>query len=289
MEMVVKLAKFYFSLSYVVVPSVFAGGYVYYVNSKSIEQDAAPATSAKAPTTLNSSDINEATRSSRSARALTAEEVELIYGTNSGTEPPTGGGCDASGCHTTAWVPPPAPPPPLTGGGGSSGNGGSGGSSGGSGSSGDAGDSAISQEYKDAAEKCATYYGHLTPVYTTNFTDKVGWTAVDSAGAPIKHIVTDSIEDPTEPLPSGAVKWLMTDASTFFEDNPPHTDIYGTAYWAFGNVIKVLTHEWYHQQHDVPGESLAQRNQNELDARAAGQAAEDAFNKTPIPRPDCSK
>lgn len=282
-----KLVKFYFSLSYVVVPSVFAGGYIYYASSKSIEQDMAPAASAKAPATLNSGGINEADRNSRSARALSPQEVELIYGTNSGTEPPTGGGCDASGCHTTAWVPPPPPPPPpLTGGSGGSGSGGGGGPSGGSGGD---GESATSPEYKDAAEKCATFYGHLTPVYTTNFTDKVGWTAVDAASVSIKHIVTDSTEDPTEPLPPGAVRWLMTDASTFYDDNPPHTDIYGTAYWSFANVIKVLTHEWYHQQHDVPGESLAQRNQNELDARAAGQAAEDAYNNAPVPRPDCTK
>jgi hypothetical protein len=287
MEEVVKLARLYFSLSYVVVPSVFAGGYIYYAVSKSIEQDAAPLGLAKAPVAPKASDIDGSVRNGRSARALTPEEVELIYGANSGTEPPTGGGCDASGCHTTAWLPPdPPPPPPLTTGGGSSGNGGSGGSSGGGGSS---GDSAVSQDYKDAAEKCATYYGHLTPVYTTNFTVKVGWTAVDAAGVPIKHIVTDSIEDPTEPLPTGAVRWSIADASTFFDDSPPHTDIYGTAYYSFGNVIKVLTHEWYHQHHDVPGESLAQRNQNELDARAAGQAALDAFNNAPVPRPDCTQ
>lgn len=285
-----KLTRLYFSLSYVVVPSVFAGGYIYYAASAGIEHDSAPAGSTKSPATPRASGLDESAQGGRSVRALTPEEVELIYGTNSGTEPPTGGGCDASGCHTTAWLPPdPPPPPPLTTGGGSSGDGGGEGAGGGSGGSGDGSDSAVSQEYAYAAEKCATYYGHITPVYTTNFTTKVGWTAVDAAGVPIKHIVTDSIADPTEPLPAGAVRWSMAGASTFFDDNPPHTDIYGTTYSSFENVIMVLTHEWYHQHHDVPGESLAQRNQNELDATAAGRAASDAFRNTPIPRPDCTQ
>jgi hypothetical protein len=43
------------------------------------------------------------------------------------------------------------------------------------------------------------------------------------------------------------------------------------------NLVKVLVHEWYHQNYDIAGESSTARYNNEANANAAGVQAENAY------------
>jgi hypothetical protein len=205
-------------------------------------------------------------------RALSAKEVELLMGANSSTNGASShGSCNDQGCHVTANLPPSTPPstppPSSTGGGGDGG-----------------GSPSIPTPDADQQkhlEKCAQVYGHTTPnakFGQTNFTDDYGWTSNSvTTGLPLVHTTTATDQAPAT-IPAGGTDWRITEASTFYDAAPFHTDLYKEAYTTPAVTVRDLVHEWYHQNNDVPGESDAQRQTNENNATAAGQAAYNAFN-----------
>lgn len=69
----------------------------------------------------------------------------------------------------------------------------------------------------------------------------------------------------------------MVEATTYYMDSPKHTDMYMLAYTQDKYTVRDLVHEWYHQNHDVVGESVETFRANEANAKAAGEAAEQAY------------
>jgi hypothetical protein len=207
-------------------------------------------------------------------RALSAKEVELLMGANSSTNGASShGSCNAGGCNVTATLPPPVsiPPTPPS-------------SSGGGGNSGGSGGPPIETPNSDVQNhlvKCAQVYGHTTSnskFGNTNFTNDYGWTSNSLAtGLPLVHTTTATDQAPAT-IPEGGSDWKITEASTFYDAPPFHTDLYKEAYTTPAVTVRDLVHEWYHQNNDVPGESDDQRRVNENNATAAGQAAYNAFN-----------
>jgi hypothetical protein len=218
-------------------------------------------------------------------RTLSAEELQLIIGANyttgGQTQTRTHGSCTANGCTVTASpppqtyfppssappssAPPPSEPPPDSG------------SSGGSNNNLQV-PSAASQQH---LEHCAIVYGGLSPTLPTIFTTRYGWTAENAEGVWIAH--TSTATDVMPPLPTGAKDWLYIGATTFLSkaQNQQYglveTDVYMYAYTSDANIVGVLAHEWYHQNHDTPGESLDQYNINAAGADAAGTNAMAAY------------
>jgi hypothetical protein len=208
-------------------------------------------------------------------RAFTPKEVELLMGANSFTSGTTShGSCNPNSCNVTATPPPsvsvsaPEPNPPITSGPPSS--------LGGGGSSNNIPDSRTQLYF----ERCAESYGKTSPnsKFQTNFTSDYGWTSYSLAtGLPLVHDVT-AADSPPGYVPSGGGAWKIISASTFFQSATYHTDLYVYAYSDPATTVGVLVHEWYHQNNDVPNESDAQRQTNEQNATAAGEAAKNAFN-----------
>jgi hypothetical protein len=58
---------------------------------------------------------------------------------------------------------------------------------------------------------------------------------------------------------------------------PGATTLYMLAYTSTAQTIETLVHEWYHQAHDVYGQSAAAFQSNEAGAVAAGKAARNAY------------
>lgn len=215
-------------------------------------------------------------------RPLSSKEVALIMGANyeTGSITQTGshGSCSANGCHTTASVPPSVitsepitssgPPASAPGGGG------------GGGSGGNAYPTPTQQQH---FIKCAEVYGQTSPnsKFTTNFTSDYGWSYYSSAtGLPVAHETTTTDNAPTQaPSGAGAGEWRYVGASTYYQEAPFHTDLYMYAYPASQPAVTVrtLVHEWYHQNHNVPGESPAQLKIDENNAGTAGQNAYNAY------------
>lgn len=209
-------------------------------------------------------------------RSLSPEEIQIIIGSDDSMEQTqTHGSCTANGCNVTATVPPPtyvsglpitsAPPPPDMGGGGGGGY-----------------DynvpNTVSQQH---LEQCALAYGALSPSLPTKFTDVYGWTAKDADGVWVSHTTTSTIEDP--PLPLGAKYWQMDDATTFLtadqnqQNHIARTEIYKHAYQSDAHLVKIIAHEWYHQNHYNPNATPAQQKAEEDAADQAGQDAENGY------------
>lgn len=212
-------------------------------------------------------------------RALTSQEIDLIMGANYQTDsssPTSHGSCNSSSCHVTASPPPssqpsssapppssPPPdsaPPPNEGGG--------------------APLTAPSLQEQAHLEACARIYGGLSPKpgFQTNFTSEYGWSSHDSTGLPLKHLTTATeTPPPASEIPPGGSTWLYVGASTYVDQTPLRTDIYMMSYTDDANLVKVLVHEWYHQNYDIAGESSTARYNNEANANAAGVQAENAY------------
>lgn len=217
-------------------------------------------------------------------RALSADEVKLIRAANSYTDPTSSwGGCNTYSCHVTANPPsdPPSSAGPIynPGGGGSDpGNGGGGGGGDGGGYSNlHVPDQAEIAHY----EKCAKTYGSTAPNpnFQTQYTSLYGFTSYSAyTGAPLDHVTNSTGDDPTKPLPAGGSQWYLIGSSTYYDESPQRTEVYMLAYQSTAEMVKVLAHEWYHQNHDVPGESVAARMANESAAIDAGNNAVAAYN-----------
>lgn len=222
----------------------------------------------------------------KAMRALTPEEVVLVMGANysTGTQsnPTSHGSCGPNGCYVTA-----SPPPSSNPGGGSSfppsdppspppGDGGSGGG---------AGDDGEGHYFPDSArqshlQNCAKDYGTTlpNPAYgSINYTHDYAWSSKSlSTGVTLQHVVLSTDTPPTQ-VPAGGGAWLIADATTFFASSPPHTDVYMYTYTSDADIVRAISHEWYHQTHDVAGESTATEAANEVAAANAGANARAAF------------
>lgn len=213
-------------------------------------------------------------------RALSAKEVALIMGANSETNGLTShgsyqshGSCNGAGCHVTATTPPSggASGPPFTSGPPASSLGGGGGGA----------DNIPNDQQQAHLTKCAQVYGHASPnpKFATNYTSQYGWSFyAKSTDLPVVHDTTSDSSHPSyTPSVQGGGEWLAVAASTFYQNASYHTDLYVFAYSSDATTVGVLVHEWYHQNNDVAGESDAQRQTNEKNATAAGEAAENAY------------
>jgi hypothetical protein len=209
-------------------------------------------------------DIATACQTSKPMRSLTPEEVELIMGANYGTSLPP---VTVTG-NPPSWLP--SSPPPSNGGGGDGGGGDGGGGDGGS-------SSYPSTQEQSHLINCAKAYGSVSPLYTTNFTHNYAWVSYSTTtGLPIAHVVKPTETAPGKDPPGGG-NWFMVEATTYYMDSPKHTDMYMLAYTQDKYTVRDLVHEWYHQNHDVVGESVETFRANEANAKAAGEAAEQAY------------
>lgn len=214
-------------------------------------------------------------------RALTPREIELVMGSNSMTsssQPGSHGSCNANSCNTTSnlppssqphsSIPPPSSPPPDSSP-PPSGGGGGGGSP-----------AVPSAQQQTHLENCAKIYGNISPKsgFLTNFTSEYGWSSDSSVGLPLKHLITATdTPPPASEIPPGGGDWLIIGASTYIDKTPLRTDIYMASYTTDADMVKTLSHEWYHQNHDIVGESDAVRSANEAAAQALGVQAETAY------------
>ncbi|MGN6738970.1 hypothetical protein [Dyella sp.] len=217
-------------------------------------------------------------------RALSPEEVQIVMGTNYLTDSRPGtshGGCSDAGCHVTASPPPssggsfppssppPDSPPPDNGGGG--------------------GDSGGPNQYPATAalqthlENCAKVYGTTrpNPNYTTNFTQEYGFQSLSKTTGLVLQNAVEPTDNPPTTVPQGGTPWGIIGGATHWSSPPYKTDLYMYAYPrnSTAYTVNVISHEWYHQNHDVPGESDKQRGDNETAAKAAGAAAQAAYEK----------
>lgn len=213
-------------------------------------------------------------------RALTPHEIELVMGSNymtgGSSQPSSHGSCGAYSCHVTASpppssqppsssAPPPSSPPPDSAPPPSDGGG---------------GPAAPGIQEQTHLENCAKIYGNILPKsgFQTNFTSDYGWTSDYSTGLPAKHLTTTTdTPPPVSEIPPGGGSWLIIGASTYVDQTPLRTDIYMASYTTVADMVRTLAHEWYHQNHDVAGESDAIKSANESSAQALGVQAEAAY------------
>lgn len=221
---------------------------------------------------------------SKPMRALSPEEVQIVMGTNYLTDSQivtSHGGCSSAGCHVTASPPPSSGgsfppssppssgPPPDNGGGG--------------GNSGDPNLYPAGAAQQAHLENCAKIYGTTkpNPNFETNFTQEYGFQSLSKATGLVLQNAVEATDNPPATVPQGGTPWAIIGGATNWSSSPYKTDLYMYAYPrnSTAYTINVISHEWYHQTHDVPGESDTQRGANETAARAAGAAAQAAYEK----------
>ena len=119
-------------------------------------------------------------------------------------------------------------------------------------------------------------------VYNNNpFQSSWGWGAKNAQGVGVDWRATEINQSPSygnPPIPpgNGAVgDWYPINGITL--PSTYETFLFMWAYTSEADTIEILVHEWYHQNHDVVGESNAAFLANEAGAKDAGQSARNAF------------
>jgi hypothetical protein len=138
-------------------------------------------------------------------------------------------------------------------------------------------------------ENCAKIYGtsQPNPKFTTKFTQEYGFQSLSiTTGLNLQNAV-EPTDNPPATIPAGGGPWRIIGGATNVNgvtsnSVPPYeTDLYMYAYPKNSTAVTVgvISHEWYHQQHDMPGETDTQRGDNETAAKAVGAAAQAAYEQ----------